>query len=93
MFGFVIPRVADPCRAPAAAVMASVMLYGKLSAARCTAALSPEARVRAVSAFSSLWLAAMVVAFMMPRREPPPTCLPYQYPLPGYAHPGYPYHQ
>jgi hypothetical protein len=39
------------------------------------------------------WLAAMVVAFMMPRREPAPTCLPYQYPPPGYAHPGYSYHQ
>ena len=39
------------------------------------------------------WLAAMVVAFMMPRHEPPPTCLTYEYPPPGYAHPGYPYHQ
>jgi Superinfection immunity protein len=39
------------------------------------------------------WLAAMVVAFMMPRREPPPAYVPYQDPPPGYPHPGYPYHQ
>jgi Superinfection immunity protein len=39
------------------------------------------------------WLAAMVVAFMMPRREPPPAYVPYQGPPPGYSHPVYPYHQ
>jgi Superinfection immunity protein len=39
------------------------------------------------------WLAAMVVAFMMPRREPPPVYVSYQGPSPGYPHPGYPYHQ
>ena len=26
------------------------------------------------------WFAAMVMAFMLPRREPPPTYIPYQYP-------------
>jgi Superinfection immunity protein len=39
------------------------------------------------------WLAAMVVAFMMPRREPSPAYVPYQGPPPGYPHPVYPYHQ
>ena len=39
------------------------------------------------------WLAAMVVAFMMARREPPSAYVPYQGPPPGYPHPGYPYHQ
>jgi hypothetical protein len=29
------------------------------------------------------WLAAMVMAFMLPRREPPLACVPYQYPPPG----------
>jgi Superinfection immunity protein len=26
------------------------------------------------------WFAAMVMAFMLPRREPPPTYVPHQYP-------------
>jgi hypothetical protein len=35
------------------------------------------------------WFAAMVMAFMLPRREPPPVYIPYQYPQYQQAPRGY----